>query len=331
MPRHYYAALAVPVLLLLGGTVGYRVIEGWSTLDALYMTVITVATVGYREVHPLSTQGRIFTMALILGGAFTLLYAATAIIRAVATGELGAHFGRQRMDRALAALSGHTIVCGYGRMGRLVCREFAALGQPFVIVDQDPAALAEFRDGKGLSLAGDATEDAVLREAGVDRARFLVTVASSDAANLYITMSARLLNEKLFIVARAEDEEAEKKLVRAGANRVVSPYSIGGHRVAQAVLRPNVVDFIELATRSDFMDLQLEEVAVGKDSALAGRSLRDSRVRQDLGVIIVAMKKPDGRMIFNPEGELSMTAGDVLITLGHADQLRRLEELAAPR
>ncbi|HET7747709.1 MAG TPA: TrkA family potassium uptake protein, partial [Vicinamibacteria bacterium] len=257
-------------------------------------------------------------------------YAATAIIRAVATGELGAHLGRQRMDRALAALSGHTIICGYGRMGRLVCREFAALDFPFVIVDKDPEVLAGFREGKGLPLVGDATEDAVLREAGVDRAKYLVTVASSDAANLYITMSARLLNEKLFIVARAEDEEAERKLVRAGASRVVSPYSIGGHRVAQAVLRPNVVDFIELATRSDFMDLQLEEVEVGPNSGLAGRSLKDNRLRQDLGLIIVAMKKPDGTMIFNPEGELTIQAGDVLITLGHADQLRRLEALAAP-
>jgi voltage-gated potassium channel len=316
------------VLLVIVGTSGFALIEGWPLLDCLYMTVITITTVGFMEVHPLSPAGRLFTSLLALGGVFTLLYAATAVIRAVVSGEIGGTLGRQRMDRKLAELTGHAIICGYGRMGRLVCSEFSSLGRPFVIVDQQASVLDDFRVPHGIPLQGDATDDHVLRKAGVERAKVLVTVAASDAANLYITMSARLLSEKLFIVARSEESESEPKLIRAGANRVVSPYVIGGQRMAMAVLRPNVMDFIELATRSDYMELQIEESMIEPGSALAGRSLKDSRVRQDLGVIIVAIKKPDGRMVFNPPSEETMEAGDLLITLGHRDQLDRLEVLA---
>jgi voltage-gated potassium channel len=326
--REFLLTLAVPVLLMIAGTIGYATIEGWPLLDCLYMTVITITTVGFMEVHPLSPAGRLFTSLLALGGVFTLLYAATAVIRAVVSGEIGGTLGRQRMDRKLAELTGHAIICGYGRMGRLVCSEFSSLGRPFVIVDQQASVLDDFRVPHGIPLQGDATDDHVLRKAGVERAKVLVTVAASDAANLYITMSARLLSEKLFIVARSEESESEPKLIRAGANRVVSPYVIGGQRMAMAVLKPNVMDFIELATRSDYMELQIEESMIEPGSALAGRSLKDSRVRQDLGVIIVAIKKPDGRMVFNPPSEETMGAGDLLITLGHRDQLDRLETLA---
>ena len=326
--REFLLTLAVPVLLVIVGTSGFALIEGWPLLDCLYMTVITITTVGFMEVHPLSPAGRLFTSLLALGGVFTLLYAATAVIRAVVSGEIGGTLGRQRMDRKLAELTGHAIICGYGRMGRLVCSEFSSLGRPFVIVDQQASVLDDFRVPHGIPLQGDATDDHVLRKAGVERAKVLVTVAASDAANLYITMSARLLSEKLFIVARSEESESEPKLIRAGANRVVSPYVIGGQRMAMAVLKPNVMDFIELATRSDYMELQIEESMIEPGSALAGRSLKDSRVRQDLGVIIVAIKKPDGRMVFNPPSEETMEAGDLLITLGHRDQLDRLEALA---
>ena len=326
--REFLLTLAVPVLLVIVGTSGFALIEGWPLLDCLYMTVITITTVGFMEVHPLSPAGRLFTSLLALGGVFTLLYAATSVIRAVVSGEIGGTLGRQRMDRKLAELTGHAIICGYGRMGRLVCSEFSSLGRPFVIVDQQASVLDDFRVPHGIPLQGDATDDHVLRKAGVERAKVLVTVAASDAANLYITMSARLLSEKLFIVARSEESESEPKLIRAGANRVVSPYVIGGQRMAMAVLKPNVMDFIELATRSDYMELQIEESMIEPGSALAGRSLKDSRVRQDLGVIIVAIKKPDGRMVFNPPSEETMEAGDLLITLGHRDQLDRLETLA---
>jgi voltage-gated potassium channel len=326
--RQFLFTLAVPVLLVVAGTAGYALLEGWSFSDALYMTVITITTVGFMEVHPLSGAGRMFTSLLALGGVFTLFYAATSMIRAVVSGEIGGTLGRQRMERKLDGLTGHAIVCGYGRMGRLVCSELSSLGTPFVIIDQQPGVLADFHDAHGIALAGDATDDQVLRKAGVERAKVLVTVAASDAANLYITMSARLLNEKLLIVARSEESEAEPKLLRAGANRVVSPYVIGGQRMAMAVLRPNVMDFIELATRRDYLELQIEESRIEEGSALAGRRLKDSRVRQELGIIVVAIKKPDGKMVFNPDPEMAIEPGDLLITLGHRDQLDRLETMA---
>lgn len=320
--------LSFPVILLVLGTLGYWAVEGWPLFDALYMTAITITTVGFLEVHPLSPAGRAFTIFLALGGVFTLFYAASELIRGVVSGEVRRAVGRQRMQRSLSGLNNHLVVCGYGRMGRLVCHEFSAHGLPFVLIDRSEELLRDFNLPHGIALTGDATSDEVLKRAGVERARGLVTVAASDADNLYITMSARFLNERLFIVARAENEEAEKKLVRAGASRVVSPYVIGGQRVAQAVLRPAVMDFIELATRSEHLELQIEETGVQPQSRLAGKSVRDSGLRRELGVIVVAIKKPDGRMQFNPDSDLRIEAGDVLITLGHRQQLDRLEQLA---
>jgi voltage-gated potassium channel len=326
--HRFVLALVVPALLLIVGTLGYYAIEGWSLADALYMTVITITTVGYREVHDLGGAGRVFTMFLALGGVFTIFYAASEIIRFVVSGEVREIVGRQRMERSLAEFKDHRIVCGLGRMGRLVCHEFSSMGLPFVVIDRAGELVDAFRMPHGIAVQGDATSDVVLRRAVAERARALVTVAASDADNLYITMSARLLNERLYIVARAEDEGAEAKLIRAGANRVVSPYVIGGQRVAQAVLRPSVVDFIELATRSEHLDLQIEEVAIGPGSRFAGQSVKDSGIRYDLGIIIVAIKKPEGKMVFNPASQVVLEPGDVLITLGDRQGLDRLAQMA---
>jgi len=323
--------LLVVLALLVVGTAGYQLVEGWAWFDALYMTVITITTVGFLEVHPMGPGGRVFTMALALGGVFTAFYAAAEFIRAVVTGEIRSVFGRQLMESRLEKLSGHLVVCGFGRMGRLVAEEFASAGLPFVVIDRDPKVFEGFAMAEGIPLVGDATADDVLRQAGVERARALVTAAASDADNLFITLSARLLNDKLLIVARAEGEGADVKLRRAGASRVVTPYSIGGHRVAQAVLRPNAMDFIELATRTGHLELQIEEVAVRSGSPLVGRSIKASPIRSELGIIIVAIKKPEGRMAFNPAPETALEAGDLLITLGHRQQLDRLEQMANAR
>jgi voltage-gated potassium channel len=332
-PRVYRLLVPVGVLiaLLAAGTLGYQLVEGWGWFDALYMTVITLTTVGFHEVHPVSAGGRVFTMVLAMGGVFTAFYAGVEFIRAVVTGEVLTALGRQRMESRLEKLSGHFVVCGFGRMGRLVAEEFSSAGLPFVVVDRDAKVLEGFDIPHGIPLVGDATADDVLRRAGVERARALVTAAASDADNLFITMSARLINERLVIVARAEGEGAEVKLRRAGASRVVSPYTIGGHRVAQAVLRPNAMDFIELATRTGHLELQIEEVEVRAKSDLVGRSIKASPIRSELGIIIVAIKKPGGRMAFNPAPDTSLEAGDLLITLGHRQQLDRLEEMAGGR
>jgi voltage-gated potassium channel len=322
--------LLTPLALVLAGTLGYFFIEeDWTLFDALYMTVITLSTIGYEEVHKLSTRGRVFTIFLILGGVVTFFYAVTALIRAIVSGEFRDAFGRQRMERSLAQMQGHVMVCGYGRMGRLVCQELARQHVSFVLIDSDAELLADFAVTGGIPLHGDATSDEVLRHAGIERARALISVMPSDANNLYTTMSARLLNRDLFIVARVEDTAAEVKLKRAGANRVVSPYQIGGIRLAQAVLRPTVMDFIELATRTEHFELQIEEAQISPSSRLAGAILQDSGIRTELRVMIVAVKKPTGQMVFNPAPEQTLEAGDILVAIGRREHLDQLDTLAS--
>ncbi|MFO0968864.1 MAG: potassium channel protein [Gemmataceae bacterium] len=324
LPRHFLLALLVPVVLICVGAVGFHVIEGLGFDEALYLTVLTITTVGYGDIVPKTGLGRVFTMLLALGGVFSIFYAASAIIRGVVSGELALQFGKRQMERALSTLRNHVIVCGYGRMGRLVCREFSQDAVPFIVIDENEAALRDFQMAHGIPVVGDATSDALLKSVGIERARSLVSVMPSDAQNLYTTMSARLLNPNLFIVARVEDGAAEQKFVRAGANRVVSPYQIGGLRVAQAVLRPTVVDFIELATRKEHIDLQMEETRVEPGSPLAGKALRDTRIRAELKIIVVAIKKRTGHMVFNPDPDTIIDAGDILVAIGHKDQLDQL-------
>ncbi len=328
-PRRYLILILIPIALILGGTAGYYFLEDeYSLFDALYMTVTTLTTVGYGEVHPLSPRGRLFTIGLLLVGVLTFFYAVTELVRVVISGEVQQLFGRRRMARNLAELKNHMIICGFGRMGRHVCREFSREGLPFVIIDRRTEVLRNFDMAHGIALEGDATSDEVLKRAGVERARALVTVAASDADNLFITLSARLLNDQLFIVARAEGELAEQKLRRAGASRVVTPYAIGGAKVAMAVLRPAVVDFIELATRTEHLDLQIEETLIQAGGKLAGVTLHASRLRQDLGVIVVAIKKASGHLVANPPGDAVMEAGDTLIALGARQSLDEVEVLA---
>jgi voltage-gated potassium channel len=318
----------VPAVLIAIGTTGYRWIEGWSFGDALYMAVITLTTVGFGEVHPLSADGRWFTIFLSLGGIFTLFYAASESIRVIVSGEVGKALFSGRMERKLMELKDHTVVCGYGRMGRFVCRELSVEKKPFVVIEKSQEGIADFELLHGIALQGDASHDEVLRRAGIERAKHLVSVLASDADNLYITMSARLLNERLFIVTRAEDERSEEKMIRAGASRVISPYAIGGFQVAQALLRPTVLDFIELATRTEHIELQIEETRLALNSRLVGSNLQDSGIRKNLNVFVLAIKKTSGKMIYNPPGNELFEAGDILIALGHKQQLTQLDALA---
>jgi voltage-gated potassium channel len=321
---------ALPPGLIVLGTVGYHAIEHWSWFDSLYMAVITLTTIGFGEVHPLGDGGRVFTMVLALLGIFTLFFAATEVLRAWASGELRARMGRQRLEKAMSRLENHVIVCGYGRMGRLICEEFARLHASFVIIDKDEARLADFALSGGIPLHGDATTDDTLKRAGIGRARALVVALPSDADNLFITMSARLINERVPIIVRAEEEATASKLARAGASRVISPYVIGGARVVQAILQPAVLDFVEVATKSEHIALQLEEVVVGAKSRLAGATIGASGIRRELDVIVVAMK-PDGEpMTFNPPDGARIAPGATLVMLGARQQLDRVEQMARP-
>jgi voltage-gated potassium channel len=328
-PTRLLVALFTLVGLVTFGTLGYHFTEQWSLFDSLYVTITTITTIGHHEAPPLSAAGRVFTMVLVLTGVTMFFYAGSEIFGAIVGGELRRLLGRQRMERALDKISSHIVVCGFGRMGRLVCKEFSAAGIQLVVIERQAELLEDFDVPHAIPIHGDAASDEILERAGVRRARGLVAVVASDADNLFITMSARLLNEKLFLVARADEEGAQAKLLRAGANRVVSPYVIGGQRVAQAVLRPAVVDFLELATRTEHLELQIEETQVAAGSALAGHTLKDSGLRQRLEILILAIKRSSGKMLFAPSPETILEPGDTLIIVGSRHQLDLLERLAS--
>lgn len=325
--RQLGAAVLFIVAVSSLGTAGYMLLEGWGLLDAAYMTLTTMTTVGYQEVRPLSDTGRVFTMLVIIFGVtgiFAVIGVGSTIILQVQLNKL---FGRRKLEKKIAKLKNHYIVCGYGRMGRIICQELARKGIPFVVVEKNREVF-ETIDESILAIHGDDSREETLLQAGIDRARGLVSVVSSDAANVYITLTARQLAPKIFIVARAGEEGSEKKLLRAGADKVISPYVIGGGRIAQAILRPAVVDFIELVTQSEHLDLQMEEVEVTGQSSLCNVSLPESGIRQNLNIIIVAIKKSAGHMVFNPSSATVLEAGDRLIALGGMESLGRLEEIA---
>lgn len=327
--RHLRFSLSILVGIIALGTFGYMTIEGWSGFDALYMTVITLATVGFKEVHDLSPQGKVFTILLIIFGAGIIAYSAGSLLQIMVEGQLRRILGRKKLEKQIDKLSGHYIVCGFGRIGTLICREFLAKPIPFVVVEKDPALCEKIGNEGILFVRGDATDDETLMAAGILRAKGLITAVTSDTENVYITLTARGLNPDMFILARSGEEGSEKKLRRAGASKVISPYTIGASRMAQAVLRPSVVDFIEIATAGRNLELQLEEIRVTPDSALADKTLIDSGVRKDLGIIIVGIKQQNGQMLFNPAPATSIRGGDVLITLGEPKAIQDLERIAS--
>ena len=320
-------ALLIAAVIVVG-TAGYMLIEGWGWFDAFYMTAITITTVGYGEVHPLSTAGRAFTVFISFTGVGAIFYAFTLFMSLLAGGTLLERRERKRLARMLENLNDHFILCGFGRMGEIIAREFARQKAQFVVIERNPERMHVAMDQGFLAVEADASNEEVLRRVGINRARGFVAAVSTDAENVYAVLSARLLKPDLFIVGRAESEDARIKLKRAGADRVVSPYNLGGLQLAQTALRPAVVDFVQLATSSDNMDLNLEQVHIGAGSPLDGRSLVDAGIRQRYGVVVVGIRRADGKMAFNPEPETSMCAGDDLVVLGRSHNLRELETAA---
>ena len=325
--RHLKISLFVLLMLVSVGTSGFMTIERWSFLDALYMTVITLGTVGFKEIHDLSDAGKIFTMLLIVVGVSVIGYIVGSLAQIMFEGQIQRIMGRKRVEKMIDALKDHYIICGFGRIGSLICKEFKANDLPFVIVEKS-SETAEKLDEEGyLHMRGDATLDESLLKAGIKRAKGLISVVTSDTENVYITLTARGLNPDLYILARSGEEGSDIKLKRAGANKVVSPYSIGGSRMAQSILRPNVVDFIEIATGSEHMDLQMEEIAIPDHSAFVGETLVSSGFRKEIGVIIVGIKKSHGKMVFNPHSQSKIEGGDTLIVLGEPQSIAKLEDL----
>jgi len=326
LPRIRYAVAALAVVLTVG-TAGYMML-GFGVLDAVYQTVTTVTTVGFREVRPLGPAGQIFTIALILVGVGTALYALGAVLEGFIEGDLRTHLGRQRMDRAISRTSGHIIVCGWGRVGASSRQYLRGTGLTIVAVDRDPARLAGVDE---LHVVGDVTDDNVLAAAGIDRAHALITALDTDADNVYVTLSARALRPDIVIVARARDESSMSKLVRAGADRVVNPQLMGGRRMAAFALQPHVADFLDVVMHDDELDYRLEQIEIGAESPLQGRTLRDGALYPRTGALLLALRTPDGHFLANPDPATPIRPGSVLIVLGTPAQLLDVRRLAHAR
>jgi voltage-gated potassium channel len=326
--RRILIVLALSALAIIMGTIGYVVIEDWPLADAFYMTIITMTTVGFGEVRPLNEPGRWFTIFLILGGIGIMTYATSSVVQLLLSGELRAEFIARRRRRMLAQLQNHYIVCGFGRVGRHVAAELHRQKKPFVVVDSDEATVEHCRHMGYNSLFGNAANDEILEQAGIYRARSLITAVSSDAENVFIVLTARSLRPDLVIVSRANFDESEPKLLRAGANHVIIPYAISGRRMVASADHPTVVDFLDVVMHSPELELWLEDIVIDPDSSLVGRSLREANLRSEIGVNVLSMQLPGQPPVVQPDIDIPMQAGTHLIVLGTREQLETLAQLA---
>ena len=324
--RQFRLALLSLTALAILGTLGYHILEQWPILDSLYMTVITLGTVGFKEVHELDATGKIFTICLVVFGVTIVFWAGTSLIEAVVGEQIWHEFQRKKMDKLLSKLTNHYIICGFGRMGQQIVKDLKLEGVPHAVIEKNPEQLPKLIEQKIPYIEGNASDDEILKAAGIERANGLITVAPSDEDNVFITLSARALNPKLFIVARSIQEENEQKLKMAGANRVMSPYVMGGRRMATAVLRPNVLDFLDLAIHAEDVQMTMEELTINKGSEIIGKTLRQSGLKSSpKGVAVIALKRTSGKMMPNPSEEEILREGDVLIVLGAPDELLKVE------
>jgi voltage-gated potassium channel len=328
--RRFVYLLAAVGVTLATGTTGFILIDHYPPFDAFYMTLITMTTVGYAEIHPLSHAGRVFNSFLIAFGVTTIFIAIGAMTQTIVEREFGEAIGKRRNKRMIDNLKDHYIICGFGRVGRGAAAELQHAGVPFVVVDSSPDRVERAIFAGMLAVAADATHDETLRQVGIERARGLVTALATDAENLFVLLSAKGLNPRIYAAARAAEEGAEAKMRRAGADAVFAPYSLTGHRLAQSLLRPHVVQFLDL-TADIGMDIAIEQARVAETSEMVGKSIQEMQLGRDVGVIVMAIRRADGKMIFNPTADSAMHAGDFLIVMGSQDNLRTLENLMAER
>jgi voltage-gated potassium channel len=326
--RFLIIAVAIVTTLTIG-TVGFTVIDGYAPFDAFYMTLTTMTTVGYGEIHPLSRAGRIFNSFLIIFGVTTIFIAIGAMTQTIIEMEFGDAIGKRRNKRMIDKLKDHYIICGYGRVGRGAAGELAHAGVPYVIIDRDPERIERAMHAGALGVVADSTRDETLHQVGIERARGLVAALATDADNLFVLLSAKGLNPKIFVATRAAEEGAEEKMRRAGADAVFAPYAMTGHRLAQSLLRPHVVQFLDFTTKEAGDDITIEQVRVAPESEMAGKTIREMQLRKEVGVIVLAIRNARGEMMFNPPPDSPVNGADYLIVMGRPENLRALEALLA--
>jgi len=327
LPNRVLRGVYILTAIIAIGTAGYMIIGRWSFLDALFMTLVTITTVGYEEVRPLDTAGmRVFTMFLMIGGVGGAFYTLTSIMVYIVEVQFGDYWRRRRMETKISKMKGHFVLCGYGRVGREIARTFQQEGASFVVIEQDTETITQAEQAGYPALKGDATSDEILTAAGIKRARGLVAAVGDDAANTYITLSARQMCPDLFIEARASGRESETKLKKAGADRTISPQNIGARRMALLALRPAVVDFIDTVTSSRGREFQMENVAIDESSSLAGLTVKEAR--RHTKATILAISKQNGQLVPNPADEITIETGDRLIIIGEKERLAVLDNFA---
>ncbi len=328
--KHLIVSVLFTFLIVGFGTAGYMIIEDWEILDAFYMTVVTMGTVGYGEVHELSKAGRLFTVLLIFFGVSYFVYVTGVVVQFMVEGRMRTMLGRRRLDKKINRLKDHYIICGYGRIGRVLCKNLQKKPLGLVVIEKDRELIPLMDEDKVLYVCEDVLDEASLIKAGIKRAKGLVAVLSTDADNVFLVLTARQLNPDLYIIARASYVESKTKLQAAGANNVESPYEMGGTSIAQRILRPTVTNFLNLAVSAKCKDIQMEEIAVTSSSRLTNVMLKDSGIRQRFNLIIIAIKKSDDSMLFNPSFETLIKAGDTVIAVGEEPNLKKLEDILNP-
>ncbi len=323
----FYIGFSMLILVISYGIYIYSYIEGWSLLDSFYQVVITLSTVGFKEVYPLSEKGRFHTSLLIIFGVGTYAYLLGSFTEAFIEGRIQMFWGKKKMEKKIARLKDHYIICGYGRIGSIVARELLRENCEIVIIDKNPDVINKLKEKRYLYVEGDATSDEILLQAGLKRAKAVITTLTSDAQNIYVTLSVKQLSPNTEVIARAEDESSIPKLKYAGADKVLTPYLIGGLRMAQLVLRPTVINFLEMAIHGNDMGLQMEELKVSPNSELVDKDLIESQIRPKYNIIIIAMKKKDGRIVYNPTPKEKICAEDTLIVVGRKSDLERIRKI----
>ncbi|BAI80469.1 potassium channel protein [Deferribacter desulfuricans SSM1] len=323
--RNILIGFVVLLLIVAVGTLGYESIEKAGFLNSLFMTIITISTVGYEEVFPLSEAGKYFTIFLILTGTGTLAYIGTQVFDLIIAGEIGRTFGRRRMDKKISKLNDHYIICGYGRMGKIIASQLKEKGIPFVVIEKDEKYINEFDEKDYYYIIGDATKEDTLVKANILYAKGIISVVESDAENVYITLTAKGFNQDIKVFTKAMDDEASSKMFWAGADNVISPFTTGALQIANAIVKPNVTEFLELALGKNDYNIEVEELAICQNSKLKGKTILESNLRK-FGIIVIAIKKSDGSFIYSPSAEEVLNDNDVLICLGRRDDFDELKK-----